>query len=156
MDASCNISAENRKPENLPRIIFPPTQKIPLSSAAGEPCQSVNIKMLCYLFLPLYGAVMYGYRGQGYSAVVKGVLWMFPAMCISLYIPSISTAMMLFLMFVLILSFAVGKGWFAVSVKYTLAGIWGIVLLLPAAVCAWVIRTGADYQAARPPDNGRY
>ncbi len=110
---------------------------------------SVNIKMLCYLFLPLYGAVMYGYRGQGYSAVVKGVLWMFPAMCISLYIPSISTAMMLFLMFVLILSFAVGKGWFAVSVKYTLAGIWGIVLLLPAAVCAWVIRTGADYQAAR-------
>lgn len=110
---------------------------------------SVNIKMLCYLFLPLYGAVLYGYRRQGYLAVVKGVLWMLPALCISLYIPSISTAMMLFLMFVLVLSFAVAKGWFAVSVKYTLAAIWGTALLLPAAVCLRVLWSGAGYQAAR-------
>ncbi len=110
---------------------------------------SVNIKMLCYLFFPLYGAVLYGYRGQGYSAVVKGILWMLPAICISLYVPSTSTAMMLFLMFVLILSFAVGRGWFAVSVKYTLAGIWGTVLLIPAAVCVWVVCAGAGYQAER-------
>lgn len=110
---------------------------------------SINVRMLCYLFLPLYGAILYGYRGQGYRAIGKGMLWMLPALCISIYVPSISTAIMLFLMFVLILSFAVGREWFAVSWKCTLAVIWGIVLLLPAAVCLRTVRSGADYQVAR-------
>lgn len=123
---------------------------------------SVNTMMLCYLFLPLYGAVVYSYRGQGYGAVGKSLLWMLPVLAICLYVPSTSTFMMIFLMSVLILSFAVVRGWFAVSKKGVLAAIWGCVALLPLAGCLWFLRFGAGYQADRiramlnPAGGGNY
>lgn len=39
---------------------------------------SVDVLLLLMLTVPLYGAVLYGYRGKGWSAIWKGVLWMVP------------------------------------------------------------------------------
>ncbi len=109
----------------------------------------VNVTMLCYLFLPLYGAIVYSYRGQGYGAVGKSCLWMLPVLEVCLHIPSLSTAVMIFLMAAVILSFAVLRGWFAVSKRGVLAAVWGIIVLLPAACCLWIFHFGASYQADR-------
>ena len=37
---------------------------------------SVSLSLMSWLFLPLYGAVLYQYRGEGYGAVFKATVWM--------------------------------------------------------------------------------
>ena len=39
----------------------------------------LNVRVLVYLFLPLYGAILYRYRGQGYEVIWKAIVWMLPA-----------------------------------------------------------------------------
>ena len=70
--------------------------------------------MLLLLFAPLYGAVLYTYRGRGYDALLPGLLWMLPGMFPALMIPSMMTAMTLFFSYVIVLSAAVAKVWFKV------------------------------------------
>ena len=41
--------------------------------------QAVNILLMLMLTVPLYAAILYGYRGKGWSVIWKGVLWMVPA-----------------------------------------------------------------------------
>ena len=36
----------------------------------------VSLSLMSWLFLPLYGAVLYRYRGEGYGAVLKAIVWM--------------------------------------------------------------------------------
>ena len=67
----------------------------------------VNVKLLLFLFVPLYGAVLYQYRGEGKRAVVKGILWMAPAIMTALKIPSTATVLILFLAFMAVLSIAI-------------------------------------------------
>lgn len=109
----------------------------------------VNVRMLAFLFVPLYGAVLYQYRGQGYKAIVKGILWMLPALEIARRIPSLSTVWILFLSFMTILSFAIYKEWFQVSRGRTLAGLWCGTILIPVMGCVFISIRGAEYQAAR-------
>lgn len=108
-----------------------------------------NVRMLIFLFVPLYGAILYQYRGQGYRAVVKGILWMLPALIFELRIPSIITMWILFLSFIIILSTAIGKGWFQVARKKTVAALWIGTILMPVLGCALILSQGASYQADR-------
>lgn len=107
---------------------------------------SVNVRLLCFLFVPLYGAVLYRFCGQGYRAVGKGVLWMFPAVFIALRTPSLFTAAELVLIFMVILSFAVYEGWFAVSKVRALGLLWGGAGLLAGAVWLRIFMNGESYQ----------
>lgn len=109
----------------------------------------VNVRMLAFLFVPLYGAILYQHRGQGYKAIVKGILWMFPALEIARRIPSLITVWTLFLAFVIILSFATYKEWFQVSKRRTLAGLWCGTILIPVMGCVFILVRGAEYQTAR-------
>ena len=36
----------------------------------------VSLSLMSWMFLPLYGAVLYLYRGEGYGAVLKAIVWM--------------------------------------------------------------------------------
>lgn len=110
---------------------------------------SINIKMLLLLLVPLYGAVLYSWRGQGYRAIGKAVLLMLPGMFFAWRMPSVLTVLLLFLSFTILLTLAVGKGWFRVAKKPLLAGIWSVVLLLPIAGVAAVLLMGAGYQRER-------
>ena len=42
----------------------------------------LNVRVLVYLFLPLYGAILYRYRGQGYEVIWKAAAWMLPAVVV--------------------------------------------------------------------------
>lgn len=109
----------------------------------------VTIEYLALLTVPIYAAVLYAYRGQGYRAVGKAVLWMIPPVWIVLHIPRLTTAVTLALSFVVILAIAVWRKWFRISRKKTLAGILAVTVIAPAVVGAYYWFFGAAYQQER-------
>ncbi len=110
---------------------------------------SLNVRLLCFLFVPLYAAVVYHYRGQGYLAIGKCFLWMLPALCIAMRIHSVVTGLLLFFIFLLILSFAVFQGWFKVSRGKTLLCFGGGTILLAGAGYLKLFLFGPEYQLMR-------
>lgn len=110
---------------------------------------SLNTKLMVFLFVPLYGAILYGYRGQGRFAVIKGILWMLPCLLLTWVIPSISSMYLLLLTFSVTLSVAIYKNWFHVSRKLTLAAIWLFHLLLPLSGGLYILFFTDGYRKAR-------
>lgn len=110
---------------------------------------SVNVPLAALLFIPLYGAILYSFRGQGYRAVGKGLLWMLPVVIMIFLLPNPYMAFILFFCFMLILSVAVYKHWYRISRIKTLTALWGGVLMLQAAGIVWFTRFGAEYQKER-------
>lgn len=55
----------------------------------------LNVRVLVYLFLPLYGAILYRYRGQGYEVIWKAAAWMLPAVVVVFYANSLMLALLL-------------------------------------------------------------
>lgn len=109
----------------------------------------LNLNLVIYLFVPLYAAVLYQYRGEGKMAIFKGILWMCPALLAACSASGVITVLTLFLVLALVLSFAVYRRWFRVSAGRTLAGLWGSVVLILAALCIKILHAGAAYQIAR-------
>lgn len=72
----------------------------------------LNVRVLVYLFLPLYGAILYRYRGQGYEVIWKAAAWMLPAVVVVFYTNSLMLALLLcvFSMVIFLLLYA-GMVW---------------------------------------------
>lgn len=72
----------------------------------------LNVRVLVYLFLPLYGAILYRYRGQGYEVIWKAIVWMLPAVVVVFYANSLMLALLLcvFSMVIFLLLYA-GMVW---------------------------------------------
>lgn len=109
----------------------------------------VNMRLLCLLFVPLYGGILCSYRGQGYKAVVKSILWMLPSAFLAFILPSATTACLLMVTFIIMLGIVVYKRWFRVSRKIVLSALGGCMLLFPAAGYFALMKWGPDYQKAR-------
>lgn len=109
---------------------------------------TVNGNRLTLLLVPLYCAILYSYRGNGYLGLVKGILWMIPVVAAQLIFRTAELVILLPVLTV-ILSAAVYKGYFQVPVKRTLAAIWGIALSLPGAAVIIMMKSGTSYQAER-------
>lgn len=110
---------------------------------------SINTKLMVFLFVPLYGAILYSYRGQGWSAVIKGILWMLPCLLLAFSIPNMSSLYLLFLTFSVTLSVAVYKNWFRVSRKLTLTAIWLFHFLLPLSGGLYILFFTDGYRKMR-------
>lgn len=108
-----------------------------------------NARMLILLLVPLYGAMLYSWRGQGYRVIAKAIYWMLPEMLIAFYMPSMITVILLFLSFIILLTLAIAKNWYKVAKKPLLIAIWSFVLLLPVMATGATVLWGADYQKAR-------
>ena len=72
----------------------------------------LNVRVLVYLFLPLYGAILYRYRGQGYEVIWKAAAWMLPAVVVVFYANSLMLSFLLcvFSMVIFLLLYA-GMVW---------------------------------------------
>ena len=101
------------------------------------------------LYIPLFGAALYSFRGDDYKVLLKiAPLVLIP--CELLWItPSIITAGILFLSLVCLFLFAVWKDWYQISKKL----IFGIsisgLLLMPFIFLGYIYLFGEDYQVAR-------
>ena len=111
--------------------------------------QAVNVLLLLMLTVPLYAAVLYGYRGKGWSVIWKGVLWMVPGCWIAVRCSSIWMACVLFLTYLAMLGLAVWRGWYRLPGKAVFAGICTAAVLLPVIMAVLILFYGDDYQKSR-------
>lgn len=109
---------------------------------------SVNVRMALILFIPLYCAVLYRYRGKGYGGLLKGILWSAPMLFLSFWY-SVSALGVLVPTVLIVLSAAVLKGYFEVNVKRALFVIWGAAFSFFAVSVLFISKFGAAYQVMR-------
>ena len=98
------------------------------------------------LFVPLFGGLLYQYRGSGYGGIAKLLIWALVPVWIASGIPSLTQAMVLLVSFAVLFAVAVRKGWYRVNKRIVLAG---LAVLVPAVP---LLRLGgrlAAYQVAR-------
>lgn len=115
---------------------------------------SVNIPIVMCLFIPIFGGILFQYRGQGYKAMGKSVLWM--AVVVGFTITkSLPYAFCLGVVMLTLLVLAVWKDWFQINKKAVLGTIGGIVLasvFLGIGSLTFIVRAGGilpAYQEAR-------
>ncbi len=93
----------------------------------------IPLSVLTVLYVPLFSAVLYSYRGQGYRCLWKILLWMAVPVLLMLRLTYFSRAALFGLMLAAVLAFAIGKGWYAVAKRKVLVFLSGVAVLLPAA-----------------------
>lgn len=111
--------------------------------------QSISIQMVMFLFLPIYGAVLYRYRGQGYQGVAAGMLWILPSFIMILSENGLLVGLIIGITYMVMLTVAIRKDWFVVSKKITIAVLWSVLLLLAYFGLSYIKYQGAPYQTAR-------
>ena len=104
-----------------------------------------------FLYVPLFGAILYQYRGKGWRVVPKIFIWMALPLFLTLELPNLGVTISLFFMLASLLTIAVWKGWFTFHKKKFLTAFWGISISFPIASVAILMQTGkpAPYQTAR-------
>ncbi|MBO4981287.1 MAG: FtsW/RodA/SpoVE family cell cycle protein [Lachnospiraceae bacterium] len=109
----------------------------------------LNVTVLIYLFVPIFGALLYSYRGQGYKAVGKLALWAAVPMLFLYRLPALYTAVTLGLALALLFTVAAAKDWYRINKKLVLGGLWTVILAVPIAVISLVLIRGTDQSLLR-------
>ena len=109
---------------------------------------SFSVPLVMCLFVPLFGAILFRYRGEGYQAIGKSVIWMIIATIIVLNV-SLPYAVLIGVAMLTLLGIAVWKDWFRVNKKkvFGATGIGAYFLMLVSVF--WVKYLLKEYQAAR-------
>ena len=110
----------------------------------------LNLIDLLWLTIPLFAAVLYSYRGQGYRGILKAILWMIiPSYFLIIRCQSLIAAMILEVVYCVVLATAVYKGWFQVCKKAVLTGIGVVVVLIPVLLAGGIWCFGMAYHKER-------
>lgn len=102
-------------------------------------------------YVPIYGAILYKYRGGGVASLLKAIVWLMIPVIISFKMPALVVATILMVSMLIQLSTAILKGWFKVPVKRTIAVIWMAFGILPIILLfsMYALHMLAAYQEAR-------
>ena len=77
------------------------------------------------LYVPMYGAVIYKYHGQGYVGLFKSFLWMLVPVVCAFYLPQLMLSVTLLVSMMVVLTVALAKDWFLVPKKKVIVMLWG-------------------------------
>ena len=108
-----------------------------------------DISSLLLLFVPLYGAILYDYRGEGYKTIGKGILWSLPAFLVSALSFKSSVVIILGISFTIVFAIAVYKEWFQVSRKRVWITLGIIVVAVPLLIIGLLTHFGPEYYQKR-------
>ena len=97
---------------------------------------AISMEALMLLYVPIYGGILYHYRKTGYGGILKAVLWMVIPVFAVTRLPALTTAGILLVSMITLLTIAICKNWFTVSKGKTIAVIWSVFLLLPVVTVA--------------------
>lgn len=100
--------------------------------------RNISLFFLMMLYVPLYGAVIYKYHGQGYGGLCKSVLWMLVPVVIAFRLPQLTLSLLLLVSMMTVLTVALVKDWFQVDKKKVIAALWGCGIGLSLATHAVV------------------
>ncbi|HPY61262.1 MAG TPA: FtsW/RodA/SpoVE family cell cycle protein, partial [Methanospirillum sp.] len=110
----------------------------------------ISLTPVMLLYIPLFGGVLYSYRGKGYGTLWQLILWAGVPIWITFKIPSVMTSAILLFSMAALFSFAVAKGWYQVSRRWTLIVMWSVLILAPIVRISVVFLSGApSYQVDR-------
>jgi len=94
------------------------------------------------LYVPVYGAVVYKYYGQGYGGLSKALLWLLVPVVIAFHLPQLMLSGLLLVSMMVVLTVALAHDWFQVAKKKVIAVLWGCGVGLPSAALAVVLGFG--------------
>ena len=110
---------------------------------------SFSITEAMFLYVPLFGAALYSFRGDGYIVLAKTISLIILPVFFVWFRPSLSAALVLFTTLFCLFAFAVWKGWYQIHKKAVLGISGGIVLFTPLAILGYYYFFGEAYQAER-------
>lgn len=113
---------------------------------------AINLVPFVYLFVPLYGALLYRYRGEKGRGITKSLLWTLMTVLPAWLFSDLSAGVAMLVMMLLLFSFAVWKDWFGINNKKRfLILFWIAVLAAVPLLLLFLQMTGglADYQSYR-------
>lgn len=113
--------------------------------------QPFTISPFFFLYVPIFGAILYQYHGKNWRALPKIFIWMALPLFLTLQLPNLGLTVSLFFMLAGLLTIAIWKEWFAIPKKKFLTAFWGISFLSPIALAIILIQSGnlAAYQIER-------
>lgn len=110
---------------------------------------SFSISEGMLLYIPLFGAALYSFRGEGYGVLLKVIpLILIPTLFL-MQLPDLSSAVILFTCLFCLFIFAVWKNWYQISKKAVIGISGSIVLLTPLAFTGYYYFFGEPYQTER-------
>ena len=103
------------------------------------------------LYVPVYGAVIYKYHGQGYGGLFKSFLWMLVPVVCAFYLPQLMLSAILLVSMMVVLTVALAKDWFLVPKKKVIAMLWGCGIGVPLTILSALVGFGLlkTHQMAR-------
>lgn len=103
------------------------------------------------LYIPVYGAILYKYRGGGAASLFKAVAWMLIPVFVMFKTPNIVGTTIMMVSMMIQLSAAIIKGWFKVPIKRTFAIVWAVFGVLPviSLFLMYALHLLAVYQEVR-------
>lgn len=106
--------------------------------------------VLMVLYVPLFGGLLYSYRGGGWKGLGKILLWALVPVWITFHIPAFSQGVVLWASLLLLTAAAVRRGWYRVCRGAALT-VLGVLFAAPPALFLGAGALGrlASYQAAR-------
>ncbi len=78
---------------------------------------AVSVPLLMYLYVPLFGAVLYSYRRKGYEALWKIAGWMILPVGLVVQSASLIHAALLALALLMMVTIAIQRSWYDISKK---------------------------------------
>lgn len=102
-----------------------------------------------FLLVPLFGGILYSYKGEGVKGFLKSMVWMLVPVLISVQMSSLSTALVLYASMLIMITTALLKGWFVGHGKRTAVFLWGASILLPAVSLISLLVKDSGYRSAR-------
>lgn len=115
---------------------------------AGIP---ISIQAIMLLYVPVYGGVIYKYRGMGYKGLLKSIVWAILPVVLVFRTPSITNACVLLISMLVMLTIAIQKDWFVIKKRAAIVGMWTGFIALPiiGLVVMYFGNILAEYQKAR-------
>lgn len=111
----------------------------------------VSVFALMMFYVPVYGAVLYQYRHTGYRGFARAVFWMALPVFGAFRLPNLMLSAVLLVSMLVQMTIAVAKGWFLVSKKKVIAGLWftGAGFPVFSLAFSYVFSFMAEYQRER-------
>lgn len=100
----------------------------------------ISVWTLLFLYVPVFGALLYDYRGMGYGVLWRIFLWAaLPLILFWRVLASAPNTGILAGCLAFLFTVAVAKGWYRVSAKKVLAAFWSLFLATPAMIIGVVL-----------------
>lgn len=111
----------------------------------------ISATSLMMFYVPLYGAIIYKYKGEGILGLLKVCLWLICPVVITFRMPNIIVAGIIMISMLIQLTVAIMNGWFRISIKRAIICLWAIFMLLPVALLLvmYIFRWLEIYQIER-------